>query len=282
MKPGALTLCVVGGLSVVTLGGLALAFGLNAALDDFGGAVVESAEWSAAAPTEYDADLGELTLHTVLPDATLDPEADGDEAAAWDLFVRVIGVDAAAEQVATYASADAPRSDTLAYVEEASEPGRWTLAINLAAMAGDQQLLFATLLHEYAHILSLAPGEFSSGGGACPTVAIQEGCAAEDSYLWDFYDRFWAGYSDAPEVDNVDPDAAYDFYLSHEHDFVGDYAATNVSEDLAETFMTYVLESDWSTKTVVGQKLEFFNGYPELVELRDRIRAEFAGEYGLP
>ena len=29
---------------------------------------------------------------------------------------------------------------------------------------------------------------------------------------------------------------------------------------------------------VIADKFRFFDGYPDLVELRDRIRAEFAGE----
>ncbi len=61
------------------------------------------------------------------------------------------------------------------------------------------------------------------------------------------------------------PDEITDaFYTEHEEDFVSAYAATNVVEDFAESFMLFVLL--------------LFSEYPELVEIRDRIRSEFAGE----
>lgn len=37
--------------------------------------------------------------------------------------------------------------------------------------------------------------------------------------------------------------------------------------------MTYVLEDDWSLSTPTGAKLAFFDRYPELVALRERMRA---------
>ncbi|MEC8762510.1 MAG: hypothetical protein VXY40_07145, partial [Actinomycetota bacterium] len=63
--------------------------------------------------------------------------------------------------------------------------------------------------------------------------------------------------------------------LDHEEDFVSDYAATNVVEDFAESFMTFVLEPEPDDDTVIGQKLLFFWDRPEYVEIRDHVRAEF-------
>ena len=62
----------------------------------------------------------------------------------------------------------------------------------------------------------------------------------DDADLQRFADRFWSGYTDAPARDNVDADVAWDFYQAHEEDFVSDYAATNVSEDFAETFAVWL------------------------------------------
>jgi len=62
---------------------------------------------------------------------------------------------------------------------------------------------------------------------------------------------------------------------------VGDSAATTVIEDFAESFLTFVIEDDWSAASPTGAKLEFFTGYPELVELREQMRAGAARELGL-
>ena len=57
---------------------------------------------------------------------------------------------------------------------------------------------------------------------------------------------------------------------------MSDYAATNVSEDFAETFATYVVESEVdATDSVVARKFAFFDALPEYASARDRIRAEF-------
>ncbi|MBN9606705.1 MAG: hypothetical protein J0G30_08855 [Actinomycetales bacterium] len=283
MRRFGIVLGIVGAAIVVIAGALALLVGFG--LVPGTGGESGSSFGSGAGLGEgdsVDGDLGRLDLYEVQPDASLNPQPRGATADAWDVFVRMVGADAAATEIETFAAGDAPDSSTLAYVEEASEPGRWTLAINVASVADDGELLFGTLIHEYAHVLSLAPDEFSSGGGSCPTIDVQEGCAVADSYLWAFYEQFWAGYEDAPPLDNVDEDVAWEFYQAHEEDFVNDYAATNVSEDFAESYTSYVLESSTSTDTVVGRKLAFFDDYPALRELRERIRAEFAGDYGLP
>lgn len=230
---------------------------------------------------EEDEDFGEVTVYDVLADGSLDPQPDGVTADVWELWVRLIGTEAAGESISQFRAGDSESSDTLAYVYQGDNPQFFTLAVNLAT-ADDEQLMVATLVHEYAHVFSFGPGEFNRKAVECATFEVIEGCAELDSYLWAFYDAFWAGYSEHPDLDNVDADLAYDFYLDHEEDFVSDYAATNIGEDFAESFMTFVLEDEWSADTVTGAKLEFFTQYPELVDLREQMRAAAANELGLP
>ncbi|MEQ1737923.1 MAG: hypothetical protein ABL886_16140, partial [Rhodoglobus sp.] len=97
-----------------------------------------------------------------------------------------------------------------------------------------------------------------------------------------FRDAFWSGYGDsAPTADNSDADVAWEFYLEHEDDFVSDYAATNVVEDLAESFMTWVIEDAPSGTSTIAAKLAFFDDYPGFVAVRERIRSEFSADLGL-
>jgi len=232
------------------------------------------------APTEFDEDFGEVQVFDVLSDGTLEPEATGVAAEVWDQFVRMVGADVAGESIIQYRAGDAPDSDTLAYVYQDLNPQYWTLAVNLAT-ADDPQLLVATLIHEYAHVFSFDGDDFDRKATSCETIDLAEGCATPDSYLYAFYDEFWTGYTDAVDVENLDGDAAWKFYLANEEDFVSDYAATNLGEDFAESFMTFVIEDSFDGPTVAAQKLRFFTQYPELVELRDHIRDELGVELGL-
>lgn len=222
---------------------------------------------------EQDDDLGAVEVYDVLDDGSLSPEASGTALEVWQLFERIASPDFAAEVVVQFRVGDAPESDTLAYVYQDEDPDYWILAANLAA-AEDRDLLVATLIHEYAHILTLSIDEFDAGGTCPPEEEMSEGCPAPTSVIAAFRDRFWAGYDDAPAADNDDPDVADDFYLAHEDDFVSDYAATNLVEDIAETYMTYVLEDSIEGSGVVAAKLAFFDQYPELAAIRERIRAD--------
>ncbi|WP_058597050.1 hypothetical protein [Microbacterium testaceum] len=151
-------------------------------------------------------------------------------------------------------------------------------AANLA-YADDRDLLLTTLVHEYAHMLSLGADDTDASAVDCDTEWAGAGCLLPGSDLQRFADRFWSGYTDAPARDNVDADVAWDVYQAHEEDFVSDYAATNVSEDFAETFATYVVEPDVdATDSVVARKFAFFDALPEYASARDRIRSEFALE----
>jgi hypothetical protein len=242
---------------------------------------VDDPDVASGITTEEDDDFGTVQVYTVTDAGELDPSADGLTAEVWNTFTRVTTIDFAAEVMTQYRVGDAPDSDTLAYVYQDEDPEYWVLAANLATSEDPTQLI-ATLIHEYAHILTLDTAEVVPGGDSCPRLLLDEGCATEESMLQAFTDQFWSRYGDtAPDATNSDSDVAYDFYLEHEDDFVSDYAATNVVEDIAETFMTFVLEDEPEGNSVVAQKLLFFWGYPEMVAIRERIRSEFAADLGL-
>ena len=228
-----------------------------------------------------DDEFGSVDIYHVDDEGSLHPAATGLAAEVWETFVRVTTPEFAGAVVNTYRVSDSPDSDTLAYVQQNFEPEYWTLAANLAT-SEDRTQLIATLVHEYAHILSLASSEVVPRVHPCATLSLTEGCATETSVIWAFDERFWQGYGeDAPTPDNADADLAWDFYQAHEDEFVSDYAATNVVEDFAESFMTWVIEDDSAGDSVAASKLAFFTDYPDYVAIRDRIRAEFTDELGL-
>ncbi len=90
-----------------------------------------------------------------------------------------------------------------------------------------------------------------------------------------FYDSFWKNKTDMYLLSNEDGYREYDverLYGDHATWFVSDYAATNVEEDISESFRVFVLEAKPSGNTIKDQKVNFFYRFPELVELRKAIR----------
>lgn len=238
---------------------------------------------SEATPAvEKDDVFGSVRVYDVLDDGTLDPAPSGLTKTVWDTFVRVATLDIAAAVISEFRVGGAPDSDTLAYVYQDRNPEYWVLAANLAT-SDDHEQLVATLVHEYAHILTLGTDEVDPADPGCPTLSLDEGCAAPDSLIVAFQAQFWAEYGDAaPGPDNRDSDVALSFYQQHTEDFVSDYASTNAVEDIAESFMTFVLEDEPDGDGTIARKLDFFWQQPDLVAIRERIRTEFADDLGLP
>lgn len=167
---------------------------------------------------------------------------------------------------------------TAAYVyPDENNPDLWVLGVNQSEIA-DVDLLRETLIHELAHIVTLSTDQFSGSGGSCPTVELEEGCALRGTYLAAFYDQFWAGidaeFQEIMQLDeSVQEDALYQFYETYQDQFVSDYAATNIAEDMAESFASFVTRGEPRGSTIADQKIRFFYNYPELVNLRNQLRA---------
>lgn len=80
-------------------------------------------------------------------------------------------------------------------------------------------------------------------------------------YVQSAQDNSGAGESDMPQGSG-DP-----------NEFVSEYAATNIGEDLAETWAYFVLRAKPTGNAVKDQKVRYFYDFPELVTMRDRLRA---------
>ena len=175
--------------------------------------------------------------------------------------------------------------EVLAYVEpNPANPLQWKLYVDIIDSKDTQELTY-TLIHEYAHIMTLNNNQvafdaqayydedervYAAAEAACSTYFTGEGCSRPNSYIYNFFDRFWDEiYDDWLEYDE-DTDG---FYSQYEDHFVTDYAATNPAEDIAESFTFFVLQPKPNGRTIAEQKILFFYDYPELVQLR----AEIAG-----
>ena len=226
-----------------------------------------------------DDDLGTVDVYEIDTDAALSPTPSDPAHEIWTMFVGVVTQTVAADTFNAYWVGESSDTDTMAYVSrDIDDPTQWMLVAN-AAYADDSDTLLQALIHEYAHVLSLNVDQVPEASGSCETLELSEGCALPTSFIDDFQVEFWVAYGeDAPGPDNDDADVAYAFYETHEEDFVSDYAATNVTEDFAESFAAFVLEAEPDSDSRLAQKLDFFWNVPEFVEIRAHISEEFGLE----
>ena len=211
---------------------------------------------------------------------------------AWDLFVKIIPQDQRLLVHQYEIITDGP-GDVLGAVEQTPyDPNAWMLEVDIADVPDTKNLVF-TMLHEFGHLLTLNPAQvppdikvfnnplddniYNQEANACSTYFPGEGCSLEKSYINVFYNHFWTGiYTEWQRIDNIQNDQKRQnrleaFYNKYRDQFVDDYAVTDPSEDIAETWAYYILSPKPEGNSLVEQKIKFFNQYPELVQLRQQI-----------
>lgn len=251
------------------------------------------AEFNAAATRESgsttpyqgrDDNWGRIGIYPVIDDGTLHPVPDGVAAEVWSAFMRMVTPQFASETMSALQIANAPDNPATASVERASvRPLRWTLTVNVAANLPRDEYL-RTLVHEYAHLLTLDDDQLDGSATECRTTRLQEGCLLPQSTLERFEDRFWEPYGEAvPDPDSQSGSETWAIYFNHTADFLTVYAATNLVEDAAETFAEFVIRDKPSAESGTwAQKVLFFWGDPEYVTIRAHIRDWFADELPAP
>ena len=210
----------------------------------------------------------------------------------WDYFAAIIP---ASERgfVTEFSAISDGNSHILGAVSQTFDsPTKWALRIDILD-ASDHYALTYTLMHEFGHLLTLKPAQVRADElifyhpdndeyheravSACPRYFTGEGCSTSDSYINEFFNRYWTGlYDEWQAIDKTEKDAAYygalhDFYKNYQDQFLTDYAATSPQEDIAEAWAFFVLAPRPEPTSIADEKLLFFYEYPELVKLRQEI-----------
>jgi len=215
---------------------------------------------------------------------------------AWALFADLIPAENR-QMVTQFNVFTDGYSNTLAAVDQSYEdPSKWILEVDIADLDEKDALVF-TLIHEYAHLLTLNETQSvpdpalllnpyslelqAEKAAACPNYFNGLGCSRPNSYIQDFYTRFWADINDEwTQVDLLQYEegdlipyynALYDFYIKHQDQFVDDYAVTHPAEDIAESFAYFIFSPKPAGKTIRDQKILFFYDYPELIHIREHV-----------
>jgi len=210
----------------------------------------------------------------------------------WKYFTAIIPADER-EFLTEYSITTDGKDNTLAAVAQTyDDPAEWTLEVDILDIADTYNLTF-TLIHEFAHLLSLNPDQvppsipvfndpdndniLQSEAAACPRYFPGEGCSAPKSYINAFYESFWVDiYDEWDEINYEQDDDIYyekldDFFYKYQDQFLTDYAVTTPEEDFADTFAIFVFGDKPTGNSIAEKKILFFYTYPELVKLRDYI-----------
>ncbi len=208
-------------------------------------------------------------------DGLVSTGASGFEADAeriWGRFTELVPSDER-QMVVGFELLDAEYEGAFVYATQ-DDPDTWVVGVSLG-LGSD---LDSTLIHEFGHLLTLQASEVPPGGHPreCDTYFTGEGCAHEESRVARYVDAFWTQpmISEALRIETKEDWEGFDrFYEQHVDQFVTGYASTSPGEDLAETFMVFVLEPQPTGDDVADDKLRFFWADETLVELRDEIRS---------
>jgi len=235
----------------------------------------------------------------------------------FDMYVSITPEQILSEVVyLEIATDDYPGIQSAEVGRDSGLPMKYYLLIDPADMAPsagpiDEKFHKTTMIHENGHILSLGSSQsdnddpYSSTGiddlyeapytelrkivqekaAACAPNYYDDasGCMNSNSYMNKFFQEFWVdiypSFKWFYEFDDYDKFEGHNelFYQKYKTQFVTWYAATNPSEDFAESFTAFVLQEKPTKSTISfihsDQKILFFYDFPELVEIRDFIRS---------
>ncbi len=180
--------------------------------------------------------------------------------------------------------------DILAWVDRTYDDStKWRLGVDILDSA-DPVYLTETLVHETGHLITLNPDQIPMDQNfiytpyqdsvICKQFMTSEGCSKADSYINLFYQKFWKAiyndwlrtvYKSDAQTDEEIQQVVYQFYAHHPGEFVSEYAATNIKEDLAETFTNFVLHPKPTHNYIADRKVNFFYGFSDMVALRQQV-----------
>lgn len=206
---------------------------------------------------------------------------------AWELWRAVAPQPWETSVWELHVTTDGPDGALAAVVPEGD--GGWILELDPADLA-EREELEHTLVHELAHLISLASDQFApdprpaaglveAAERCAPTAGVEEGCLLPTAYLTAFVAQFWTT-DDLRAADAItassDPDRrAAEAFAQASDRFFSEYATTHPVEDFAESWATYVLY-EWELEdpaAVWVQKAAFFDEYAALREARREIWA---------
>lgn len=164
----------------------------------------------------------------------------------------------------------------LAFVQNIDEKGKtWKISVDPADMK-DKKSFANTVIHEYGHYLSLnhTQATYLKNGEEeaffmkdFDTYTEPLMVTKQNSYINQFYNKYWKEFAMDRDI-NTNSQL---FYFRHSDKFIGSYASTSCAEDFAECFSFYVLPSNQKLTKEQQEKLDFFDQFKEVREMKKKI-----------
>lgn len=158
------------------------------------------------------------------------------------------------------------------YLTDPKSNNRFTLRIDIIDIFdknGNIRNLDKTLrtfVHEFGHVITLNKTQIDIVKRDPNKFYYTPECFRKGSYISDFYNKFWK---------ELDIESGASLHFDKPDLFVDQYSSQNVNEDIAESFMLFVLSNRPTGNSIAEQKIQFFYSYPELVKVRNSIRENF-------
>jgi hypothetical protein len=251
-------------------------------------------------------ELGEAEIHPVDDEYYQSLQEDAElHQRIWDLFKDLVP-----EQYwgwfVTFEIVTDDLDGSLASVRKTTTDGssnEWVLSADIVdaedAFASESPELKNTLIHELGHVLTLATDQIDWDNPGIPLdnestdedvsdfyffqedcasgFLIDEGCLIENSYMHLYFQAFWQQEVFREHLNLIleysSEEAAERLYEANENNYVSEYAATNPVEDIAESWMFFVIYEQASGGSIKDAKVNFFYQFDELVAVRDYIRS---------
>jgi hypothetical protein len=212
--------------------------------------------------------------------------------AIWDYFAAIIPPQER-EPISEFSIFTDGRSNHLAAVSPLfSDPKQWALQVDILDAENHYDLTYS-LVHEQGHLLTLNAEQvppstaifkfpenktvYKQEVAACPQYFTGEGCSQPDSYINQFFTRFWPylypewQQIDLEEDEDTQATMLVEFYEVYQDQFLSNYAPTSPVEDIAESWTYFILSPMPELNSIADEKILFFYEYAELVELRTQI-----------
>jgi hypothetical protein len=218
----------------------------------------------------------------------------------WNYFVSIIPQEPRKLLSEYVLFTDGPGNHLAAVSPTFSDPKQWILHVDILDAKSYYDLTYS-LIHEQGHLLTLNAEQvppstallkypnnktvYKQEVTACQQYFPGEGCSTPDSYINQFFDRFWPYlYPEWEKIDREEDETTRrimleDFYKVYQDQFLTDYAPISPVEDIAESWTFFVLSPKPELNSIANEKILFFYEYPELVELRTQILKQICVEF---
>lgn len=163
----------------------------------------------------------------------------------------------------------------LAFVEKTDDSQKWTLNLDIQFLkesAQDPLEFRKTILHEFAHVLFIGDKEMFFNEEKEAINEYVQHHRGSDEPMIRFYCQFWE-----QNMDEFERTKGKGFYEKHHGEFVTEYASENPCEDIAETFVSFVLSDKPIGESMIDQKILLFYDYPSVVAFRSKVLEKMKG-----